>query len=291
MAKLTWDRTGERLYETGVNKGVLYIPNNAGLYQTGVAWNGLTAVTESPSGAEATALYADNIKYLNLISAEEFGATIEAYTYPEEFGQFDGTVAPSPGVYVGQQSRRAFGLAYQTRVGNDVQGSDFGYKIHLIYNATAAPSEKAFATINDSPEAITFSWELTTTPVDAGDGLKPTAQLTIDSTKVDAAALASLENILYGSAGVDPRLPLPAEVLALFSGTVTSVETVAPTYDNTTDIVTIPSVAGVVYSVDGVDVAAGPFGPITDDVMVTARPEPGYEFTAGSDDDWAINFS
>lgn len=289
--KLTWDKTGERLYETGVNKGVLYIPDNSGLYNDGVAWNGLTTVTESPSGAEATALYADNMKYLNLISAEEFGATIEAYTYPEEFGQFDGTAAPVAGVYVGQQSRKAFGLSYQTRVGNDIDGADFGYKIHLIYNATAAPSEKAYATINDSPEAITFSWELTTSPVDAGDTLKPTAQLVIDSTKVDATALADLEDILYGTAGADPRLPLPVEVLALFTGTVTAVETQAPTYDNTTDIVTIPAVTGVIYSVDGVDVASGPFGPITDDVMVTARPEPGYKLTDNSDDDWAINFS
>ena len=289
--KLTWDRTGERLYETGVNKGVLYIPDNTGLYNDGVAWNGLTTVTESPSGAEATALYADNIKYLNLISAEEFGATIEAYTYPEEFGQFDGTAAPVAGVYVGQQNRKAFGLSYQTRVGNDVQGADYGYKIHLIYNATAAPSEKAYATINDSPEAITFSWELTTTPVDAGDGLKPTAQLTIDSTKVDADALASLETILYGSTGVDPRLPLPAEVLALFTGTVTEVAAEAPTYDSGTDMVTIPAVTGVVYSVDGEDVPAGPFGPITGDVMVTARPANGYVLADGSDDDWAITYS
>lgn len=291
MTKLTWDKTGERLYETGVNRGVLYIPDVSGLYENGVAWNGLTTVTESPSGAEATALYADNIKYLNLISAEEFGATVEAYTYPEEFGQFDGTAAPTAGVYVGQQNRKAFGLSYQTRVGNDVSGADHGYKVHLIYNATAAPSEKAYATINDSPEAITFSWELTTTPVDAGDDLKPTAQLTIDSTKVDAAALASLEQILYGTAGTDPRLPLPVEVLSLFSGTVNEVETSAPTYNASTDIVTIPSVTGVIYSVDGEDVPSGPFGPITEDIVVEARPSGGYKFTATSDDDWTIEFS
>lgn len=217
--KLTWNRTGERLYETGVNKGVLYIPDATGAYTDGVAWNGLTTVTESPSGAEATALYADNIKYLNLISAEEFGATIEAYTYPDEFGQFDGISSPAVGVSVGQQNRKSFGLAYQTRVGNDVVGSDFGYKIHLIYNATAAPSEKAFATINDSPEAITFSWELTTTPVDTGadNDLKPTAQLTIDSTKADAVDMAALEAILYGGETDEPRLPLPEEVLAIFA--------------------------------------------------------------------------
>jgi hypothetical protein len=291
MTKLTWDQTGERLYETGVNKGVLYMPDNAGLYNDGVAWNGLTTVTESPSGAEATAIYADNIKYLNLISAEEFGATIEAYTYPEEFGQFDGTVSPSPGISVGQQNRKAFGLSYQTRVGNDVEGSDYGYKLHLIYNATAAPSEKAYATINDSPEAITFSWELTTTPVDAGEDLKPTAQLTIDSNKVDPGALSDLEDLLYGTAGQDARLPLPVEVISLFTGTVTEVETSAPTYNASTDIVTIPTVTGVIYSVDGNDVAPGPFGPITEDVVVAARPAAGYKFTDTSDDDWSINFS
>jgi hypothetical protein len=291
MTKLTWDQVGERLYETGVDRGVLYIPDNAGVYDDGVAWNGLTTVTESPSGAEATPLYADNIKYLELRSAEEFGATIEAYTYPPEFGQFDGTAAPTAGVYVGQQSRRAFGLAYRTRVGNDVQGSDYGYKLHLIYGATAAPSEKAYATINDSPEAITFSWELTTTPVDAGDTLKPTAQLVIDSTLVDADALAALETILYGTTGVDPRLPLPAEVLALFTGTVTEVTPAAPTYDAGTDIVTIPATTGVIYSVDDEDVAAGPYGPITESVMVEARPAAGYAFAPGSDDDWAITFS
>ena len=214
MTKLTWDKVGERYYETGVSKGVLYIPDNAGVYDNGVAWNGLTTVTESPSGAEATPLYADNIKYLNLTSAEEFGATIEAYTYPPEFGQFDGTASPTSGVYVGQQSRKTFGLSYQTRLGNDVDGADYGYKIHLIYGALAAPSEKAYATINDSPEAITFSWELSTTAVDAGPDLKPTAQLVIDSTKVDAAALASLEDALYGTAGTNPRLPSPEDVLA-----------------------------------------------------------------------------
>ena len=223
MTRIAWHASGARTFETGVDRGVLYIPDETGTYNNGVAWNGLTAVTEAPSGAEATPLYADNVKYLNLISAEEFGATIEAYTYPEEFGQFDGTAMPAAGVYVGQQSRRAFGLCYRTRLGNELEGSDFGYKLHLIYNATAAPSEKAYATINDTPEAITFSWELTTTPVDAGDDLKPTAQLVIDSTKVDEAGLAALETILYGSngeggtGGTDPRLPFPSEVIELFT--------------------------------------------------------------------------
>lgn len=217
MTRVAWDQTGERLYETGVDRGVLYIPNEDGEYDNGVAWNGLTTVTESPSGAEPTPLYADNIKYLELRSAEEFGATIEAFTYPEEFGQFDGTAMPVPGVTVGQQTRKAFGLSYRTVVGNDLEYNDYGYKLHLIYGATAAPSEKAYGTINDSPEAITFSWELTTTPIDAGDGLKPTAILTIDSTKVDSADLEALEDLLYGTDDDDPQLPTPAEVIALFT--------------------------------------------------------------------------
>lgn len=215
MSKLIWDKTGERLYETGVNKGVLYPQDNTGAYPLGVAWNGLTAVTESPSGAEATPLYADNIKYLNLMSAEEFGATIEAYTYPDEFAVCDGSSELSTGVMIGQQNRKSFGLAYRTTLGNDVEGGDYGYKLHLIYGATAAPSEKGYATINDSPEAITFSWEVTTTPVEVTNK-KPTASLVIDSTKVDAAKLSALETILYGNTGVDPRLPLPNEVAAIF---------------------------------------------------------------------------
>lgn len=288
MTKLTWDNTGERLYETGVDHGVLYIPDANGVYDNGVAWNGLTTVTESPSGAEASALYADNMKYLNLISAEQFGATIEAYTCPDEFFQFDGVSQPVDGLHVGQQSRRPFGLSYRTRVGNDVAGSDFGYKIHLIYNAVAAPSERAYATINDSPEAITLSWTLTTTPINAGDNLKPTAQLTVDSTKVDAAALKDLEDALYGTAGVDPRLPTPAEVLAMFSGTVTTVTPTAPTYDQPTHTVTIPTVAGVEYRIDG-EVVTGAVV-ITTDTVVTANPTSGNQFPAVSDDDWLFTF-
>lgn len=196
--KLAWDQTGERLYETGVKNGVLYPQGEGGEYPTGVAWNGLTAVTESPSGAEASALYADDIKYLNLLSTEEFGATVEAYTYPDEFAQCDGSAAIAKGVYIGQQKRKQFGLSYRTTLGNDVDNNDHGYKLHLIYGALAAPSEKAYATINDSPEAITFSWEITTTPVNV-DGFKPTASITIDSTKVVAEKLTKLESILYGS--------------------------------------------------------------------------------------------
>ena len=224
MSKLVWDATGKRLYETGVNQGVLYPMDINGTYTVGVAWNGLTAVTESPSGAEASPLYADNIKYLNLISAEEFGATIEAYTYPDEFAVCDGSAELTPGVSVGQQVRKTFGLCYKTLLGNDVDGADFGYKLHLVYGALAAPSEKAYATVNDSPEAITLSWEVSTTPVSVA-GLKSTACLTIDSTKVDAAKLAALEDILYGkNATTDPvapatvaRLPLPDEIKTIMA--------------------------------------------------------------------------
>lgn len=223
MSKIVWDKTGERLYETGVKNGVLYVQNSDGSYPKGVAWNGLTAVTESPSGAEATALYADDIKYLNLMSNEEFGATIEAYMYPKEFKVCDGSAEIAKGVTIGQQARKTFGLAYRTVLGNDVDGNDHGYKLHLIYGATASPSEKGYSTINDSPEAITFSWELNTTPVSV-TGFKPTASLVIDSTEVDAEKLADLETILYGKDptsvgagdGVDPRLPLPDEVAAIF---------------------------------------------------------------------------
>lgn len=216
MAPLTWDDVGEKLYETGVDHGVLYIPDDTGVYNSGFAWNGLTTVTESPSGAEASAQYADNIKYLNLVSAEEFGGTIEAFTYPDEFGQCDGTALPAPGVAVGQQGRKMFGLSYRTKVGNDVDGMEHGYKLHLIYGALAAPAEKAYATINDSPEAISFSWDITTTPVPVTD-YKPTALIVVDSTTVDSADLTALEDLLYGKASVEAALPLPDAVIALFS--------------------------------------------------------------------------
>lgn len=215
MSKLVWDKTGERLYETGVKNGVLYVQEN-GNYPKGVAWNGLTAVTESPSGAEATPLYADDIKYLNLLSNEEFGATIEAYTYPDEFAECDGSATLADGVFIGQQKRKTFGLSYKTTLGNDVDGNDHGYKLHIIYGALAAPSEKAYATINDSPEAITFSWEVTTTPVNV-TGHKPTASITIDSTKVDAAKLKALEDKLYGTESEEASLPLPDEIATMFA--------------------------------------------------------------------------
>ena len=218
MSKLVWDQTGERYYETGVKMGVLYPQSASGTYPKGVVWNGLTAVTESPSGAEATPLYADDVKYLNLYSAEEFGATIEAYTYPDEFAECDGSAEIATGVTIGQQNRKAFGLCYRTTIGNDTDGNDHGYKLHIIYGAMASPSEKAYATINDSPEAITFSWEVTTTPVSVS-GFKPTASVTIDSTKVDGTKLKQLEAILYGDNGSssagEARLPLPDEIVTL----------------------------------------------------------------------------
>lgn len=215
MEKIVWDQTGERLYETGVKNGVLYVQEN-GTYPKGVAWNGLTAVTESPSGAEPTALYADDTKYVNLVSAEEFGATIEAYTYPDEFAECDGSASIADGVYIGQQNRKTFGLSYKTTVGNDVNNNNHGYKLHLIYGAVASPSEKSYSTINDSPDAITFSWEISTTPVNV-TGHKPTALLTIDSTKVDPAKLAKLEAVLYGSSEADARLPLPDEIVSILT--------------------------------------------------------------------------
>jgi hypothetical protein len=219
MPVLEWDKTGERFYETGVDHGVLYIPDATGVYTTGVAWNGLTSVSETPTGAEATPTYADNIKYLNLISLEEFGATIEAYTYPDEFNQFDGLNMPEDGVFVGQQPRKIFGLSYRTRLGNDIEAEEYGYKLHLVYGCLAAPSEKAYNTINDSPEAITFSWEVTTTPVPV-TGLKPTSLIVVDSSVVDATALGELEDLLYGTSGAPgtvASLPLPDAVIALFA--------------------------------------------------------------------------
>lgn len=214
MTKLEWDKTGDRFYETGVKNGVLYVQDAEGKYPAGVAWNGLTAVTESPSGAEATPLYADDIKYLNLMSAEEFGATIEAYTYPEAFAECDGSAEAATGVFLGQQPRKTFGMCYRTTLGNDTKGNDYGYKIHIIYGAVAAPSEKAYTSVNDSPEAMTLSWEITTTPV-AVEGHKPTATITIDSTKCSDSGLAALEAALYGTADKEAYLPLPAEVLTL----------------------------------------------------------------------------
>jgi hypothetical protein len=293
MSKLTWDDTGERQYETGVDHGVLFVTENDGSYGDGVAWNGLTTVTESPSGAESNPQYADNIKYLDLLSAEEFGATVEAFTYPKQFGVCDGSAELATGVHIGQQTRRSFGLAYRTQVGNDIVGSDFGFKLHLVYGAKAAPSEKAYATVNDSPEALAFSWDLTTSPVQV-PGFKPAALLTIDSTQVDAAALANLETILYGADGVESRLPLPEEVMALFSGganvEVRLTGANAPSYDNATHVITLPSVAGVQWKINGVSAAPGakPALTVGQTKTVTAVAQDGY--VVAGDNDWTYDY-
>ncbi len=290
MTKIKWDQVGERLYETGVDHGVLYLQDNAGTYNNGYPWNGLTTVTESPGGAESNPQYADNIKYLNLVSVETFGGTIEAFTYPDEFEQCDGTAEPAPGVKVGQQRRKTFGLSYRTRIGNDTDGTDHGYKLHLVYGALAAPAEKAYSTINDSPEAIALSWEISTTPVDVPN-LKPSASITVKSTDVDAGDLSALEDILYGTAGTDPRLPLPDEVIALFTGTLTAVTPTAPTYVSGTHTLTIPSVTGVEYRNDATGVVYTPGAKvITQDTVVKAYPKPGYVFTQPVDDDWFYDF-
>ena len=216
MSKIVWDAIGEHTFETGVRNGVLYLKDAEGAYSNGVAWNGLTSVSESPEGAEATDLYADDIKYLTLMSAENFKATIEAYTYPDEFEECDGSATIANGVVIGQQARKPFGLCYRTAIGNDTDGNEHGYKLHIVYGCQASPSEKQYSTINDSPEAITFSWEVSTTPVNV-TGKKPTATLIIDSTKADKAKLTALEAILYGSESTEPRLPLPDEIATLMT--------------------------------------------------------------------------
>lgn len=297
MSKLLWDQVGERKYETGVDHGALYLPDSGGAYSEGYAWNGLTTVTESPSGADATPQYADNIKYLNLIAAEEFGGTIEAFTYPDEFAQCDGTSSPSLGISVGQQRRKMFGLSYRTLVGNDVDGTDYGYKLHLVYGALAAPSEKARATVNDSPEAVAFSWQFTTTAVavegtdpNTGKPFKPSATITLDSSKVDAGALSDLEDVLYGTSGADARLPLPDEVFELFAGTVNVVTPTPPTYVASTHTITIPTTAGVVYKIDGATKAAGPVI-ITKNTIVAAVTQDGYVFAPDVDTDWGFTYA
>lgn len=289
MTKLHWDGVGEKRYETGVDHGVLYIPNGSGVYDDGVAWNGLVSVTESPSGAEPNAQYADNLKYLNLTSAEEFGATLEAFTYPDEFNEFDGSASPVPGVRIGQQSRKSFGLSYRTKIGNDVEGDDLGYKLHLVYGATASPSEKAYSTVNDSPEPITFSWEIATVPVQV-PGFKPTSIITIDSTEVDAGDLQDLEDFLYGTAGTDPSLPTPAALIAIFGTGLTVVTPTAPTYNSGTKVITIPAVTGVTYYINDVAKTAGAQPAITTDTVVEARPNTGYRFPDVTDSDWFFEF-
>jgi len=286
MRKIIWDATGERLYETGVDHGVLYESVN-GQYVNGVAWNGLTGVTEAPSGAEPSPFYADNMKYLNLISIEEFGGTIEAVTFPKEFTKFDGGVAIARGVVIGQQARGKFGFAYRTLIGNDEVADRLGYKLHLVYGAQAAPSERAYTTVNDTPEPNTFSWEFSTTPV-AVTGQKPTAILTIDSTEVDPDNLAALEAVLYGTEGVDPRMPLPDEVLSFFTGSATAVRPAAPSWDSASRTITIPTTANVIYMVNGEPVSGTIVLDEDEEELVTARPAPGFYFSEGSDDDWAF---
>lgn len=288
MTTLVWDQIGQRRYETGVDRGVLYIPNNLGVYTNGVAWNGLTNVNETPSGAEANAQYADNIKYLNLFSAEEFGATLEAYTYPDEFAQYDGLGTPAVGVVIGQQARKSFGLSYRTKIGNDVDGDAHGYKLHLVYGCSASPSEKSYSTINDSPEAITFSWDITTVPVPV-TGYRPTSILVVDSTKVTSGDLTDLEALLYGTPGTDPSLPSPDAVISIFSGSQTLVIPTQPAYNGTTKVITIPSITGVTYYRDDVAVAAGTIT-ITADTVIEARPNVGYVFPPVIDTDWFFDY-
>jgi hypothetical protein len=288
MTALVWDAAVDRTYQTGVDHGVLY-PAVAGLYPLGVPWNGLTTVTESPTGAEVTKTYADNIQYAALMSAEVFAATIEAYTYPQEFEACDGSASPEPGVTIGQQDRQGFGFCYRTLKGNAVDGNAFGEKLHLVYGCLAAPSEKANQTVNDSPAMVQFSWSVSSSPVPV-DGYKPTSTITIDSTLVDETAYAALKDLLYGTVGTDPTLPPPGDVLALFAGTVTEVFPTAPTYDNGTHLVTIPSVTGVVYKINGITQTAGTHA-VTADFVVNAYPAPAYIFSQPSADEWFFDYS
>lgn len=282
MTQLVWDDTGNKIIETGVDHGVLYPLNSeTAAYDTGFAWNGITEVDEKPAGAAATATYADNIKYANLISTETFAGTLKAYTYPDAFGACDGTDAPVEGLTIGQQPRQTFGLSYRTNVGNDLEATA-GYKLHLVYGAFASPSEKDYATINDSPSGIEFSWDFTTTPVSVS-GLKPTSLITIDSTKVDSDSLAALEVFLYGTSGTSPSLPMPDAVIALFSGSVTT--TIAPTAPTiSSDVITIPTVTGVDYRIGGV-IKTGTVT-ITVNTVVNATPKAGYVFPAVCVDAW-----
>ncbi len=289
MVALAWDKVGEKIFEAGVEKGVLYKQDAQGVYNTGFAWNGLVSVNESPSGAEANKQYANNKVYANITSAEEFSGSLEAFTYPLAFAECDGYAELTPGVTIGQQRRVPFGLAYKTKIGNDLAELDLGYKLHLIYGAKAAPSERNYTTVNESPEAMTMSWELSTEPVEVA-GKRPTASLVIDSTKVSAAKLLDLENILYGTAGTEPRLPLPAEVASIIAVALTvTAQPTAPTYNVTTDTITFPVITGVDYFVDGVKKTAPLV--ITADTLVTAAPQAGYKFPAVSDNDWYIAFS
>ena len=289
MSVLVFDDTGNKKFETGVDHGVLYPLNpSTSLYDDGFAWNGLTAVQEKPAGAAANPQFADNIKYLNLLSAETFGGTIQAFTYPTEFGACDGTSAPSSGVVIGQQARSTFGLSYRTKVGNDVS-ANLGYKLHLVYGALASPSEKDYNTINDSPAAVAFSWDFNCTPVNVS-GLDPTALIVIDSTLVDATALGDLEDLLYGTGGSAPSLPSPDDVVALFAGSITNITLSKATFDGAHTI-TIPSQTGTTYYLDGVVHTSGTVILTTgQSKIVTARPNAGYVFNKPFVDEWLFTF-
>jgi hypothetical protein len=292
MTALTWDDVGKHLYETGVDHGVLYLPDESGEYTDGVAWNGLETITEAPTGAAATPTYADNIKYLNLISIETFEGTIDAYTYPDEFAACDGTLVPTPGITVGQQPRKTFGISYRTLKGNELVGTELGYKLHLLYGLTAAPSSKAYGTVNDTPAAISFSWAVSSIPVPV-TGHKPTSIITIDSTTVDAATLDTLLGILYGESGT-PRMPLPDELIALFEGSLTEVDMDVsanqPTYNSGTHVVTLPTVTGVQWKVNGVDATPGAQPAMTtgQSSTVTAHATSGHYLSG--DTDWAFDY-
>lgn len=293
MALLTWDGTGNRFFETGVDRGVLYTYNSAtGAYDNGFAWNGLTTVTETPTGGEATPMYADNLKYLNLLSVEELTGTIEAMTYPDAFAVCDGSATIATGVTVSQQNRAPFGLSYRTRIGNDIKGSDLGYKLHLVYGCLASPSERAFATVNDTPEAITFSWGFTTTPVPVS-GYKNTSLITVDSTKIAPANLSSLETMLYGGGPTgQPVLPPPADVIALLTATQTTVTATAPTFTASTGAIVIPTITGVTYRRADTNVVVSGTVTITTSgasLRILAAPSSSaYVLSAASDDDWVF---
>jgi len=294
MTRVLWDQVGERRIETGVDRGVLYIPNNVGVYDMGYAWNGLTAVTEKPSGAESNKQYADNQVYINLMSAEDFSGTIEAFTYPIQFASCDGSAVSAAGVYIGQQDRQSFGLSYRTLVKTDTN-ANAGYKLHLVYGAMASPSEKGYSTVNDSPEGVGLSWDFSTTPVAistlvGGKTLKPSAIITVDSTQVPSSNLSALEDALYGTAGTAPRLPTPDEVIAMFAGALTVVTPTVPTA-TTAGLITIPTVTGVEYRRGDTNVkVTGSVqipGAIGATLIIKAVPASGaYVFTAGVDDDW-----
>lgn len=293
MTKLAWDETGKKFYRTGVDRGVLY-QAVSGEYVGGTAWNGLTTVTASPSGAESNKKYADNIVYLNLLSVEEFNATIEAFSYPDAFEQNDGSATPTPGVHVSQQRRKPFGLCYRNLLGNDELANDYGYELNLVWGCLAAPSERPNASVSDSPEPQALSWELSTTPINVGTVLgveyKPTSKMTISSKGTDPTKLAALEAALYGTVSTDALLPLPADVILMMASTLTSATPAAPTYNSTTDKVTIPGTTGVIYSLNGIDVPAGDYD-ITANAEVRARPATGYKFPVPTQTQWVFTFA